>query len=159
MVSSSYPYNQLKAQKDSIDTRAKASIQKAVVEEKNTRLLEDDLRQAKTTQSTNSKPLTIKFQEFMYGIRAVGVGYGVEITSAIAKDGSTSGTARELSSVAVPLIAAPGIKVITIELRGKAKNYEDLRTFLNFLLTQQMSIANINLSRDSFAATIEMYGV
>ena len=123
------------------------------------RLLEEDLRKAKTTQSTSNTPLVLRFQEFIYGVKAVGTGYGVEITNVAAKDGNISGTARELNSVAVPLLAAPGIKVIAIELRGKTKNFEDLRKFLIFLSMQQISIANINLSRDSFTVNVEMYGV
>lgn len=117
------------------------------------------MRKAKTTQSASSTPLTIKFQELIYGIKAAGAGYGVEITTVASKDGSMSGTARDLNSVAVPLLAAPSIKVITVEIRGRAKNVEDLRTFLSFLSAQQISIASINVKRDSFTVTVEMYGV
>lgn len=117
------------------------------------------MRKAKTTQSTNSTPLNIKFQEFIYGVKSVGMRYGVDITATTAKDGSMSGTSRELSAVAVPLATAPSIKVITIELRGKAKNVDDLRKFLDFLSIQQISIANISLNRDVFVVTLDMYGI
>lgn len=129
------------------------------MEEKNTRTLEEDLRKAKTTQSTNSTPLSIKFQEFIYGVKSVGMRYGVDITATTAKAGSMAGTSRELSAVAVPLAVAPGIKVLTIELRGKAKNVDDLRNFLDFLSIQQISIANISLNRDLFVVTLDMYGI
>ena len=117
------------------------------------------MRKAKTTQSTNSAPLNIKFQEFIYGVKSVGMRYGVDITATIAKDGSISSTSRELSAVAVPLAVAPGVKVITVELRGKAKNVDDMRKFLDFLSTQQISIANISMNRDVFVVTIDMYGI
>lgn len=160
MASSSYPYNQLKTQKDAIDARAKSSIQKAKKEEQSTRLLDEDLRKAKTTQVGDNTPLLTKFQEFIYGVKNVASGYNVDITAIVAKDGrSLSSTARELTAVAVPLAAAPGVKVITIELRGKVKSVDNLKKFLGFLTKQNISLSNITMARDGFTLTVDIYGV
>lgn len=161
MASSSYPYNQLKTQKDGIDARAKSSIQKAKKEEQNTRALEDDLKKARTTSSgADNTPLTLKFQEFIYGIKSVGARYNVDVGAIITKDGRSTGTSvRELSAVAVPLTAAPGVKVVTIELRGKVKSVDDFKRFLDFIAKQNISIASVTMARDSFAVTVDLYGV
>lgn len=135
-------------------------MQKAQKEEQITRVLQEDLGKAKTTQAPDSKPLLIKFQEFIYGVKSVGDAYGVTVAAIIAKDGrSLSSTARELSAVAVPLAAAPGVKVVTVELRGKVKNVDDLKRFLSFLTQQNIAIANVTMARDSFTVTVDIYGV
>lgn len=161
MVSSSYPYNQLKTQKDSIDARAKSAVTKAKKEEQTARTLEEDLRKAKVTSSgSDNTPLTMKFQEFIYGVKGVGARYNVDVSAIVTKDGRSTGTTvRELSSVAVPLTAAPGVKVVTIELRGKVKSVDDFKRFLDFIAKQNISIANLTMARDSFSVTVDIYGV
>ena len=158
---SSYPYNQLKTQKDNIDSRARAAVQKAKKEEQNASALETDLRKAKVAPTAaDSKPLTLKFQEFIYGIKAVGAQYGADVTAIVAKDGrSLSSTARELNAVAVPLTAAPGVKVVTVEVKGKFKSADDLKKFFDFLAAQNLAIANVVVARDAFSVTVDIYGV
>ena len=161
MVSSSYPYNQLKAQKESIVSRAKSSVQKAQKEEQIARTLAEELKKAKVVSSgADNKPLTLKFQEFIYGVKDVAARYNVEVAVVITKDGRSTGTTvRELSSVAVPLTAAPGVKVVTIELRGRVKSVDDFKRFLDFIAKQNISVGSVTMSLESFAVTVDIYGV
>lgn len=157
---SSYPYNQLITQKSSIDARARTAVQKAVKEEQNSAILKADLSKSNLEAQTTNKLLVTTFQEFIYGIRGIASSKNIEVTGLSPKDGRTmNGNARELSAVAVPLLYAPSVKVVTLDVRGKFKSVDDLQEFLDFLRTQNMAIGGLKINRDTFVATIDMYGV
>lgn len=157
---SSYPFNELQTQKNSIEARAKSSIEKAKKEEQAIALLEADLNKSKVSSTSENRLLTDKFQDFIYGVKSIAASRNITITTLTPKDGRTmSVTARELSAVAVPLLTAPNIKVVTIDIRGKFDSVDDLKWFLDFLKGQQIAIGKLNVNRDIFIVTVDIYGV
>ena len=160
LVLSSYPYKKLSEAHNAAHARVKNAQAKVKKEEASVRQIESDLAQA--TQSDNGgepRKLVQFYQDFAYGFRDVALRYGVDVQSISPRTGSRGSGNKDLNAITTNLPASPGVKVLSIDIKGRFKDDTQFRQMLDFLQSQKISIGGLSIKRDLFVLQLDVFGV
>lgn len=160
LVSSSYPYKKLSEAHNAAHARVKNAQTKVKKEEATVRQIEADLSQASASTHTGEPRQLVQFyQDFAYGFRDIALRYKVDVQAISPRTGSRGSGNKDINAITTSLPASPGVKVLSIDVKGRFRDDAQFKQLLDFLRSQKISIGGLNIKRDLFVLQLDVFGV
>ena len=155
---SSVPYSKLSEQQRAIDARVAAAKKKAALEQQNLAKVEVDFGKATTTHKRDAEKIDGRIQKFVYGARMSAKDYDLDVRG-IRVASNSGGANKDIGALAIAFSQAASLKVVSFVVEGTYQDTVMLKKYIDLLRTQDVSIGSLVVKGNTFAITVDLYGI